>query len=345
MTARFSPVPMAALFRALLAVAGLAASAAALSQAQSSPDPTRIIDSLEAWDSEIGKLTQIAWNVSAKSATSGKDYAGRTFQEHWDENVFTPKAKAALDELRATAGGQSAAGDTEGLKRTLAQANSLVHAEIYKSLVVLFYWQMQGGMAQHLKLIQPWLDRATPAERKTVTDRAGASYDLMTDKYAEALKSTVYTIDRVGDLVISSSRSFGYFDTERERLVIEQASLPSPIAIEPLKRTSECPAPVAPLAGKDKPSLAADFPSSETFYPPESKMMGVMGNVTVKVSVSGTGCVEDAEVVTSSGAKDLDQAALALAMAGRYVPAAAGDQGVPGSLKFRIRFEPFTPRH
>jgi TonB family protein len=140
-----------------------------------------------------------------------------------------------------------------------------------------------------------------------------------------------------------------FFNSERARLIKAQADLPNPVAVGPRKRTDKpCPAPVQPAKGRDKPSLAPGFPSSEEFYPARAKFNDLEGAVTVRVSISATGCVERAEVVGTSGVAELDEGALSLAMAGSYVPAAAGDKGAPGLLMFRVKFEQpaaFDPAH
>jgi hypothetical protein len=43
--------------------------------------------------------------------------------------------------------------------------------------------------------------------------------------------------------------------------------------------------------------------------------------------------------VGTSGVAELDEGALNLAMAGSYLPAAAGDKAAPGTLMFRVKFE------
>jgi TonB family protein len=146
------------------------------------------------------------------------------------------------------------------------------------------------------------------------------------------------TVDRFYKQVTQPA---AFFNTERERLVKAQAELPNPVAVSPRERGDKpCPAPVPPTKGRDKPSLGANFPSSEGFYPPAAKQNDVQGAVTLRATISETGCIQRAEVVGTSGVAELDEGALNLAMAGSYVPAAGpGDKPKAGALMFRVKFE------
>ena len=61
--------------------------------------------------------------------------------------------------------------------------------------------------------------------------------------------------------------------------------------------------------------------------------------VNVRVTISETGCVTQAAVAATSGASDLDVAALQLAMAGSYRPGMKSGKAVAGDLTYRIKFE------
>jgi TonB family protein len=63
------------------------------------------------------------------------------------------------------------------------------------------------------------------------------------------------------------------------------------------------------------------------------------GAVLVRVLVSDTGCPERAEVARTSGAAELDDGALALALDGVYVPRAREGVVLPGETTFRVSFQ------
>jgi len=301
------------------------------------------IDSLAAWDRNITMLTQMSWNISATAAGLGTDHAARTIDSYWNDSVLTAEAKNQLDELHARAVAQTNSGDEEGLKRTIAEAAPLIRAQLYRSFLVIGYWGMQDSIAYQVKLLQPWLDRAPPEERKTVSARADAGYEALKKAYAFALESKQYSVapgSAAGKLLTTTGEAVQSLDAERNSLVKQQASLPNPIEIAPLKREEPCTLSIAPKPGSSKAVIAvSEFPSSEPYYPAEMKRRGVSGNVVVRVDVSTKGCADAASIVGSSGVKELDQAGLKYAMAGHYVPASEADEAVPGQIVFRVAFQ------
>ena len=62
------------------------------------------------------------------------------------------------------------------------------------------------------------------------------------------------------------------------------------------------------------------------------------GRVTVKVAVTADGRVESAEVVGSSGHRELDEAAVRALRRARYKPARRGTAPVPGTKIVAISF-------
>jgi periplasmic protein TonB len=82
------------------------------------------------------------------------------------------------------------------------------------------------------------------------------------------------------------------------------------------------------------------FPSTEEYYPAASKRLGEEGAITVKVCVGPNGrLAEEPTVVTSSGISRLDEGAVKLAKAGRYVAGSVDGQTTTDCFPFRIKFE------
>jgi TonB family protein len=258
--------------------------------------------------------------------------------------VLTRESKRQLDELHAKAAVQSSNGDEEGLKKTIAEAEPLIRAQLYKGFLVMIYAGMQENIEYQQKLLQPWLDRASPEERKAISDRVDAGYQELARRYAAALESKDYSITAAQPtflaLLVAVDSSQRFLDEKRNSLVKQQTPLPSPFVVEPLKREQPCTLSIAPKPGSTLPAvLASEFPSSQSYYPAEMERHSVSGDIVVGVEVSAMGCAESAKVAISSGVKELDEAALKLAMDGHYVPAAQGDKAVPGSFVFRVRFQ------
>ena len=331
---------------AVAPAAGAPAAATSAPQAQSL-DPSLQTDvkvkltSLDQWDAQVDALTQLAWQVHG-GGQSGTDLGGHDLDYYWQRHVFTPKTKESLEQLRDKAQKQSVSKDTAGLQRTLDEASAILTAERGKAFAVTLLLSAQSPVSYHLAQLGPWLARATDQDRDGIQQRVAATYDRLQQELEQVVtlrepESPRATAARYFQLLVEPS---AFFNAERARLIKAQADQPNPVRVEPRTRGNKpCPAPVQPTKGRDKPALAPDFPSSEDFYPRTVKFNNVEGVVTLRVSISATGCIERAEIAGTSGVAELDEGALNLAMAGSYVPAAAGDKPAPGTMMFRVKFE------
>lgn len=119
-------------------------------------------------------------------------------------------------------------------------------------------------------------------------------------------------------------------DTAQSTAITDVTDRPVPMAP---------PAPPPPKNVK-KASLGKNFPNSEDYYPAAAKRLGEEGSPTVKVCIGPNGkLTEEPTVAQSSGNARLDEGAVKLAKAGRYV--AGSVDGVPSTdcLSFRVKFE------
>jgi protein TonB len=106
------------------------------------------------------------------------------------------------------------------------------------------------------------------------------------------------------------------------------------------KPVPRAPPPPPPPKNVKKASLGKNFPNSEDYYPAAAKRLGEEGSPTVKVCIGPNGkLTEEPTVAQSSGNARLDEGAIKLAKAGRYV--AGSVDGVPSTdcLSFRVKFE------
>src|SRR5258708_2011653 len=102
---------------------------------------------------------------------------------------------------------------------------------------------------------------------------------------------------------------------------------PATTAITAVAATPHPPAPPRP-SNRTLPKVGKNFPNSEEFYPPASKRLAEEGAPTVHVCVGPDGKLTAAPSVTqSSGSARLDEGAVSLAKAGRYV--AGTEDGKP----------------
>jgi protein TonB len=119
-------------------------------------------------------------------------------------------------------------------------------------------------------------------------------------------------------------------DTAQSTAITDVTDKPAPRA----------PPPPPPPKNVKKASLGKNFPNSEDYYPAAAKRLGEEGSPTVKVCIGPNGkLTEEPTIAASSGNARLDEGAIKLAKAGRYV--AGSVDGVPSTdcLSFRVKFE------
>ena len=73
-------------------------------------------------------------------------------------------------------------------------------------------------------------------------------------------------------------------------------------------------------------------------YPKGARQRGEQGDVVVELRVNAEGFVDLAEVVTSSGFAELDEAALRAVRAAKFVPAKSGHSAVASSARLTLTF-------
>jgi TonB family protein len=299
------------------------------------------LTTLDEWDSSVDALNGLAERIRLADQV-GNDLGGHNLDYYWQLYVFTPATKETLERLRDQAQKQSVSKDTAGLQRTLDEASAILNAERGKALAVSLFMSAQGPVIFHQYQLGPWLARAPEQDRAAINDKVAATYERLLKELMDVIalrepEAAGVTTGRFFGLLVEPA---AFFNAARARLIKAQADLPNPVPVSARARADKpCPAPVQPTQGHDKPSLAPGFPSSEEFYPPRAKFNDLEGAVTLRVSISATGCIERAEIAGTSGVAELDEGALNLAMAGSYVPAAAGGKAVPGTLMFRVKFE------
>jgi periplasmic protein TonB len=103
------------------------------------------------------------------------------------------------------------------------------------------------------------------------------------------------------------------------------------------------PHPVAPpvvhAAAGTAPKLGKNFPNTEDYYPAASKRLGEEGAPTLHVCVGPDNKLSAVPTIAqSSGSARLDEGAIALAKAGRYVAGTEEGKAINKCFDFRIKF-------
>ncbi len=77
----------------------------------------------------------------------------------------------------------------------------------------------------------------------------------------------------------------------------------------------------------------------EARYPPALKDAGIGGTTVLAMRIDQTGRVTERSILTSSGRRELDDAALEIAGEMRFSPARAGGAAVPVRVEMPIQFQ------
>jgi len=319
----------------------LSASLPVRAQMPTVPDFDFQIDSLEKWDTTAEMLRKLAWAMHSVREAAGKDVRGRTVDDDWNELVMAPQAVGRLEELREKARAQAAAGDSAGVQSTLKEAEPLFMTQVSKAVLVMTYWNAEAAVSYHQIILRPWMDRAPEAQKKLLGDHIDATERSLVNVMDAGLTEAnpERRTESVKLLIATKNVAGAYYNQQRRVLVDQLAKEPGAPALKSRKRESECPPPIAPIAGRGMPSLAPDNSAPEELYPPKSKSSGVEGAMVLEVSISETGCMEFAQVVGSSGVDELDEAALLWAERARFVPAEKDHKPAAGRMPFRMKFE------
>ena len=115
---------------------------------------------------------------------------------------------------------------------------------------------------------------------------------------------------------------------------------PQTTAITAVAATPHPPAPPVHVGTHKAPTTPKNFPNSEDYYPAASKRLNEEGAPTVHVCVAASGKLSAAPIIAqSSGSARLDEGALNLAKAGRYVAGSDDGKPIDGCFDFRIKFQ------
>jgi protein TonB len=115
---------------------------------------------------------------------------------------------------------------------------------------------------------------------------------------------------------------------------------PATTAITAVAATPHPPTPPVHVGSHKAPTVAKNFPASEEYYPAASKRLNEEGAPTVHVCVGANSKLTAAPTISqSSGSPRLDEGALNLAKAGRYIAGSDDGKPIDACFDFRIKFQ------
>ncbi|MBV8783317.1 MAG: TonB family protein [Gammaproteobacteria bacterium] len=123
--------------------------------------------------------------------------------------------------------------------------------------------------------------------------------------------------------------------------IVELPAAPAATAITNVTTRPQAPAAPRPASNGTPPHPAKNFPATEDYYPAASKRLNEEGSSVVRACVAPSGKLSEPPTIqTSSGSARLDEGALNLAKAGRYVAGTEdGKTPIQACFSFRITFK------
>lgn len=323
-------------------VMGIAWSAQAVDTVAIPPSTeTDSVSLLQGWDREQIEIRELVWRTYAPTAALDKDSRGRTVANDLNDWVMTKDVQDRLSSLRAAAERQLRAGDEQGARQTLESGRAVVEEQRRVLSLVNYYWTQRFALNRQRDLWLAWL-RLSPdavnAQSKHWIDplEATLTRNLSPTTTQDALAKQVESLKRayneerikLAELISDRRLAEGKVVAARER---HMACAASPQHIDRRREGA--------VATGDQPVAIAMDMSPGRLYPEAARRNGISGSVDLRLTIGTTGCMERAEVLRSSGAEELDEAAIDLSEYVHYFPAKRGGQPIRAAYTRTIAFQ------
>jgi TonB family protein len=297
---------------------------------------------LQGWDRQQDELRVAVWRSYSTTAALGEDSRGRTVRDDLNDWVMTKDTQDRLLSIRATAERQLRSGNEQAAKETLQSAGALIKDQQRVLSLVNSYWRQRIVLNRQRDLWMKVLDLSTdadaaqsrvwidPLEAALVRDLSPASKQATLTARVEQLKQA-YDGERINLAKIVSDRRLA----EGKVMEIAERHPPCP----PSRTVHVARARDDAGALMERPvSITTDM-SVDRFYPQDARLNGISGSIELRLTIDSSGCMERAEVVLSSGANELDDAAINLSQLTKYLPALHAGQPVRAVYLRTIAFK------
>jgi TonB family protein len=297
---------------------------------------------LQDWDLKQAALRESAWQGYSLTAALGRDARGRTAGEDLGEWVMTDDVIGRLQQIRDEAERHYRSGDEKAMRTALKSGEAILQEQQTRLLLVSYYWQQKVLLDRHRDLWMAWEKRAPEAISARSRDRiqtleASMARDFSPNLPLDALTARIDTLKRA-------------YNEERIKLAAATSSVLVAAGgeLDGRSRSTPC-AEAAALDQKhlhdgtqattDRPVRAATTPPPDQFYPQGARRYEITGRVTLLLSIDANGCMKRAQILRSSGAPELDDAAIDMSEQATYFAAEHHGQPVESSVERVINFE------
>jgi TonB family protein len=309
-------------------------------------DPVGHFTSAQELEAGIDHLRKSIWDVYSRDYTDEPDIRGRSLKQDIDEWLLPPASSARLEALQAKARAQEGSHQDAALRKTLDEAAALLQREVYREDLINDYWFYQTRLVEHKKLFAQLESRLPLQARTGAPGEVTAAVADAGRQFGAALAAANPTPPEqqasATTLAAAIDAEFVAYNEQRTKLAAKVGAAEHSDGVAPLQltRTAPCPAASGKTSGKPKPTLDPGTQRPvELDYPEAMRQAEVEGMVVVKVSVSFAGCAVQAQVNRSSGAPELDQAALHWVLMAQFLPGEQDHQAVAGDMYLGVRFK------
>ncbi|HEU4604026.1 MAG TPA: energy transducer TonB [Steroidobacteraceae bacterium] len=292
----------------------------------------------------VQKLVQSSWDLESFRGWWLRDVRGKTPYDDLRTYVLIESDLTKLRSLLVEAEQQSAKGDEGALRATMQKANGVLMRELANSSLVFWYWGDTACNAYHRQLIERLWQQLDPdyvASAKSVLQAAEKPLLEQAAALMNSARPNLFTVDLSAGSELNKIQSqlAELYGQERVRAAKRVSVANRERGIAPLgrDRRGAC-TPAKETSHKPQPQLVQPTPGPE--YPSYARRVGLSGSVTLHLWISELGCIDRVEVAQSSGAPELDEAALDWAEQDLTVlPAEVDGKPVASDRLFAVNFD------
>jgi TonB family protein len=272
------------------------------------------VTTLEDVDAAMEALKFALWNPPPALVTL-RGAAGESFEQDLAAHILTDPTLKRFGELHAQLAASHGT-DSALPAAALEPLKQIMLGEACRMTVLRRYW---GGLASrdyHDGLVTAIINHLPEGERQGATARLQVLQARVTSSRA-GIAPGMQSCASGQELVPSDTDDTSLLDDYnrlRGELAarVDAARNTAGMWPESTKRTTPCPAPPASTtAGNRLQIRKRGDPAAH--YPAEARNLGVTGAVRMRLEYDATGCVIAVAVFSSSGVKEIDQAAINLA--------------------------------
>jgi TonB family protein len=295
---------------------------------------------LQYLDDRESKLHRAVWLLYGATAALGADVGGRSLAQDVNEWVADSAVSAQLRSLRRRAAQQAHAGNVRAARASLDAAEKLLDTAEQRLALVSDYWSLRLALVRQQELWQQWLLQAP-------SDMATASRQHI-DELETVLRRDYVPSGNTGTVIADVRNLLQGYDSERGKLAGYVSERDNSTAGQ--LRATPCPEPGPPPQNNSGGPISADHPVGirgsvdvSKYYPDETRRAWISGRIMLRLSIDATGCEQQAKVIRSSGAPELDAAAIQVVEHMRFYPAQRSGRFIGSQPALPVNFELHEP--